>query len=334
MKYILGVDGGNTKTDYYLFDTNGNSIAMYRGGTCSHEGLSDSFEGSYRVMKEVFDLFLPKYNVKIEDIEASCFGLAGIDIPSQEMNIKKVISRLGFKNYCVVNDSLLGVKAGTTKGYGACSINGTGTSSSGIGIDGKVVQVGGIGEITGDEGGGRYISRKVVRKAFDELFRNGEHTSLTEIVMKGLEIDDKFLMMEAISEKFFKRSFDYNQFTVACFEEANKGDKVAISVLEEIGDCLARNTYGVVTNLSLGDNPEIVLAGSVYVKGSCPILVDTFKKSLNKYTNKECVYNVLQVPPATGAIIWAKEIYDKKFPSFEERQLIIKNVSIALSKIK
>ena len=44
MKYILGVDGGNTKTDYYLFDTDGNFIDMYRGGTCSHEGLKDAFD--------------------------------------------------------------------------------------------------------------------------------------------------------------------------------------------------------------------------------------------------------------------------------------------------
>ena len=26
MEYILGVDGGNTKTDYYLFDIEGNFI--------------------------------------------------------------------------------------------------------------------------------------------------------------------------------------------------------------------------------------------------------------------------------------------------------------------
>ena len=64
MEYILGVDGGNTKTDYYLFDIEGNFIDMYRGGTCSHEGLKDSFDGTYRVMKQVFDEFLGKHNLK------------------------------------------------------------------------------------------------------------------------------------------------------------------------------------------------------------------------------------------------------------------------------
>ena len=61
--YILGVDGGNTKTDYFLFDSEGNFVDHYRGGTCSHEGLSDSFDGTYRVLKSVFDSFLEKNKI-------------------------------------------------------------------------------------------------------------------------------------------------------------------------------------------------------------------------------------------------------------------------------
>ena len=36
-KFIIGVDGGNTKTDYLLYDTEGNFIDGVRSGTCSHE---------------------------------------------------------------------------------------------------------------------------------------------------------------------------------------------------------------------------------------------------------------------------------------------------------
>jgi len=334
MKYILGVDGGNTKTDYFLFDINNNFIGMHRGGTCSHEGLSDSFEGSYRVMKAVFDEFLPKYNVKVEDIVGACFGLAGDDIPSQQIELDKVVTRLGFKNFVVVNDSMLGIKPGTSKGYGVCSINGTGTSASGIGIDGETLQVGGIGEISGDEGGGRYVARCVVRAAYEECYRCGEKTSLTPIVMKGLNITDKKLFLQQISELYYSRSFDYNQFTVACFEEANKGDKVAIKILEKIGECLGNGAAGLALNIKLDDKPEFVLAGSVYVKGASPVLVNKFKETVRKNVSENAVFNVLQVPPATGAIIWAKELYEGKFPSKEEREQIINIVSDVLSKQK
>lgn len=326
MKYILGVDGGNTKTDYYLFDVEGNFIDMYRGGTCSHEGLKDSFEGSYRVMKAVFDEFLSRNNLKPEDIEASVFGLAGDDLPYQQKKLEEVVERLGFHNFKIVNDSALGIKVGTTKGYGVCSVNGTGTSVSGIDIDGKCIQVGGIGEITGDEAGGRHLSRKVVRKAFDEVMRHGEHTSLTPIVLNLLENKNPEYLMEDIALKYLTGKVDYNILTVACFEEASGGDKVAIELLKDMADHLARSASGAVVRLNLGDEPEIVLAGSVYVKGSCPVLVEEFKKKVNYYSNKNCKTRVLRVPPATGAIVWAMELATGEYPTLEEREKLIKTV--------
>ena len=334
MDYILGVDGGNTKTDYYLFDSNGHIVGMHRDGTCSHERMPNGFEDSYRLMKEVFDKFLPKYNLKPQDIKASCFGMAGVDIPFQEMMLKNIIKRLGFKNFVVVNDSALGVKAGTTKGYGACSINGTGTSASGIDIDGEFLQVGGIGDITGDEAGGRFVSRKVIRRAFDELMRFGPKTSLTPFVLEYLNVEDKRLLMEAISMKYSRRGFDYNPLTIACFEHANQGDEVARQILKDMGDSLARNVSSVIVNMNFDEHPEIVMAGSVYVKAECPLLIETFMERCNFYTQRECKFRLLDVPPATGAIIWAKELYDGKFPSLEEREAIVEHVRTALAEYK
>mgnify|MGYP000950536037 CR=1 FL=1 len=146
-KIILGVDGGNTKTDYFLFDIEGNFIDFHRGPTCSHEQFKESYQGSYQAMKKVFDVFLPKNNLYPGDIYTSVFGLAGVDTPKQKAAIEEVVKSLGFKNFKVVNDSFLGVKAVTKSGV--CSINGTGTSSGGIDAFGNYLQVGGIGAIVG-----------------------------------------------------------------------------------------------------------------------------------------------------------------------------------------
>ena len=331
MKYILGVDGGNTKTDYYLFDTDGNFIDMYRDGTCSHEGLRDGFDGTYRVMKEVFDKFLPKYNLTPSDIVASCFGLAGDDHPYQHKMLCEKIELLGFKNYKIVNDSALGIKVGTKKGYGVCSINGTGTSVTGIGKDGKTIQVGGIGDITGDEAGGRHISRRVVRKAYDEIMRFGKKTSLTPITLNLIGNKSEETLMEDIACVYCRRQVDYNVLTVACFEEANKGDEVALEILTEMADGLARSAASAVVRLDLGEMPEVVLAGSVYVKGSCPVMVEEVKRKIDFYSNKKCDTQVLTVPPATGAVIWAYELATGEYPSYEKRMEFVKTVEKALA---
>lgn len=331
-KYIIGVDGGNTKTDYFLFDTDANFVDHYRGGTCSHEALRDSYAGSYRVMNEVFSEIFKRNNITVDDIEAAVFGLAGVDIPIQQKNLEDVVRRLGFKNFLVINDSFLGIKAGTTDGYGVCSINGTGTVSGGIDPSGKTLQVGGIGQITGDEAGGYHLSRQVIRRAFDYAYRFGKETSLYQIVMDFLGITDKYYLMEAISTGYLTRKRNYTDLTIAVFEEANKGDEVAIEILKETAEQLARSAGGCVVNLDFGDEVEIVLAGSVWVKGSCPVLIEEFTRLINFYTKKKCIIKVLEVPPATGAIIWALELYYNKFPTIEVRQEIIQKVSDELNK--
>lgn len=329
-KYILGVDGGNTKTDYFLFDLEGNFIDFERCGTCSHEGLADSFEGSYRVMKKDLMPLLDRNNVAPGEIYSSVFGLAGVDTPYQKERLQGVIERLGFKNFEVVNDSFLGIKP--ISKVGVCSINGTGTSTGGIDLDGNYLQVGGIGYFTGDEAGGRWLAKRAIRQAFDSLYRFGKPTVLTDIVMKALGINDKYYFAEAISERLGK--VNLHEITLAVFDNANKGDEVCIDLLKEMADNLARSTGGCVMNLNLGDNPTVILAGSVWVKGACPVLVEEFKKKINLYTKKECNVVVLRNPPATGAIIWAVELATGEYPSVEVRELISKNVKALLDKIE
>ena len=111
MKYVLGVDGGNTKTDYFLFDTEGNHVDSIRKGTCSHEALRDSFAGTKRVMSEHLSELFERNNITVEDIEGAAFGLAGADVVSQKIELNRVIKEIGFKNFQLENDGILGVKA-------------------------------------------------------------------------------------------------------------------------------------------------------------------------------------------------------------------------------
>lgn len=333
-EYILGVDGGNTKTDYFLFDTNGNFIDFVRSGTCSHEGLKDSFDGSYRVMKDILDEFLPKHNITTADIKATVLGLAGVDTPYQKQKLEEVCVKLGFKNFKVVNDSFLGIKAGSMNGCGVCSINGTGTSSGGIDSKGNYLQVGGIGSIVGDEAGGSWIARRAIRKVFDAAYRFGKPTLLTDIVFNALGITDKYYLMEAISESLMGRKLNLTALTIAVFEGANQGDEVCLDILKEMADNLARSAGGCAVNLDFGDQVDIILAGSVWVKGSNPTLVQEFKKKIKKYTAKKCNVIVLRVPPATGAIIWALELANGKLPDKPMRRRITNNVEKQLAKIE
>ncbi len=88
IEYVIGVDGGNTKTDYFLFTTDGHFVDAIRSGTCSHEALKDGYEGSYRTMNKEISTLLTNNNIQINNVVAACFGLAGVDVIEQKKSIR------------------------------------------------------------------------------------------------------------------------------------------------------------------------------------------------------------------------------------------------------
>lgn len=61
-------------------------------------------------------------------------------------------------------------------------------------------------------------------------------------------------------------------------------------------------------NLDFGIEVDIVLAGSVWVKAESPLLLEKYKSYVATLTEHQCKYILLQVPPATGAVLWAMEL--------------------------
>lgn len=187
-EYIIGVDGGGTKTDYLVFTTEGELIDSLHVGSRSHEVLSGGFaEVEEKVLSDI-EYLLKKNNIPRTSIAAAAFGMAGIDTPAQLTTMKEILRKASFKKIVVANDSILGIKAGCPSGVGICSINGTGTVASGIDEKGDILQVGGIGVASGDYAGGFLIAALAVNAVYDYYFRCGANTILTEKLMNLFEL--------------------------------------------------------------------------------------------------------------------------------------------------
>ncbi|AJS58214.1 N-acetylglucosamine kinase [Paenibacillus sp. IHBB 10380] len=308
-KYIIGVDGGNSKTDYFLYDVQGNFIDHINTGTCSHERFPDSYISAYRIMDENIQQLLTRNYLSMDDITAGAFGLAGADVPSQKEQLCQVIERIGFTHYALDNDSFLGVKAGSEKGFGICSINGSGTSTGGISPSGDRLQVGGVGsELSGDEAGGFFLARKIVRAVYDSFYRMGQETKMTEPVMELLQIPGKQFFIEYAVDAILKRTLPNTKLMQIMFTAADKGDPVALDIVDHTAKQLACSTVGCMHNLDFGHEVDIVLAGSVWVKAESPLLFQRYKEYVARLTHHDCHYIILYVPPATGAVLWALEL--------------------------
>ena len=323
---VLGVDGGNSKTEYLLFTTNGDFVDYLRGGSCSHERFPDGYAGAKRVMHDNITALLDRNALDIGDVESAAFGLAGLDIPVQKRTLEGIIRAFGFRRFVCDNDAFLGVKAGSPSGWGVCSINGSGMVAGGIGVDGERLQVGGIGEIVGDESGGYFLARRAVRAVYDSLYRQSAPTGMADHVMALLQTDKRHYM-EAVSLHLTSRTLPELEIMRCLFAEADRGDEVAVTIVKNSALQLAKSTAGCIENLKFHEDVPVILAGSVWVKAETDLLFMEYQKDMARLTQKVCHYVKLLVPPATGAVLWALELYYGKSIGEETRRRVIENVA-------
>lgn len=308
--YVLGLDGGGTKTQAALFDINANLIDLINWGATNHEVLHGGFAELKNELDKLLNRLLNKNCIDRKDIISSAFGLAGVDTKKQHKIIADIIKDLGIENFILTNDAYLGIKAGCPSGVGISVINGTGCTVAGIDKTGTMLQIGGQGELTGDVGGGGTIGMEAIRRVYNHLFRLEPYTLLKDILFQQLGITSKYDFMEALTNALENGLLDTGEVGKQVFEAANMGDDTAIDILRTVGRELGRSVNGAVSELDFNDEEtiEVVLAGSVNVKGNNPSLVNALKEEVTK-KNPEKRFNfiILEQPPVAGAAIWALE---------------------------
>ena len=172
-----------------------------------------------------------------------------------------------------------------------------------------MLQIGGVGYISADFGGGGMLGEIVVSSVYRELFRKGGKTCLTPALMKKLGINDKFDFVDKVYEKIEDESLNIPNLAKMLFEAAVENDKEAIDILKDCGTSYANGISCMIEELELGRSDEeidIVFAGSVFVKSEHPLLLDTIKEKLKKDNPcRNFKYTLLKVPPVAGAVYWA-----------------------------
>jgi N-acetylglucosamine kinase-like BadF-type ATPase len=306
--FVMGVDGGNTKTHYVLADREGNIVNFIEAGSSSHERLK-GYDGMKWELSYQISRLLDDYGIKPEDLGFSVLGLAGADVQKQYEEISKRLQEIGLVNFSLYNDAYLGIKAGCKKGYGICSINGTGTSCTGVDRYGRRLQVGGCGSITGDDAGGGYLWRTAIRIVYESIYKCGEPTIMKDMFFDILQITDEDSFLDAVYEQILAGRTDRKLLSKLVFMAANEGDQAALKLLQHVGREMAKAVVGVSRRLDFPEDEEleVILAGSVHVKGENPVMLDTFRDEVLKNINRRVEFQILQMPPVAGAVIWALE---------------------------
>ena len=303
MRYFLGIDGGGTKTHALVADENGQALGFTRGGPGSWEvvgyaGLTDS-------LRNVTSRAVNEAGITLSQITSAGLGLAGFDWPSQEAAHIDALTAAGIRTPSrLVNDTVLGIIAGSREGWGIAIVSGTGCNCRGISRDHQrqARVVGGAGHWSGEAAGGADILARAMRAVTYEWTKRGPVTGLSQAFLAHTAAQN----LDELIEGLYLERYPFDPAMVLLvFETARQGDAQAMEVMRWAGRELGGMALGVINQLELKDEMfDVVLIGSIY--DGHPLIKETLAETL--LTAAPCASLVqLKVPPVVGGVLLAME---------------------------
>ncbi|MGL4736445.1 MAG: N-acetylglucosamine kinase [Cellulosilyticaceae bacterium] len=306
--YLLGVDGGGTKTHCVVGDEKGNVYAEGFGGPSNYQ--ISGIEVARHSIQTAVSRALAKIGLEIKDVSFITLGLAGADYPEDFGTLGVMCRELfGEVPFEVVNDCWIGLRAGSDVGWGIVSICGTGHGTMGSGPDGSKVELRNMDYQLGNRGGGGELIREALHHAFRADESIGTQTRLQIEIPKVLGLGS----MKEVDKLIRTTGLDHDglyRIPLVVSELARDEDEVAQQLMIDMGAALGRTAAGVIRRLGLGqETVPVILVGSVFV-GDNPLVVDSYRLEVHKAAPHAC-FKILDKKPVMGAYYLAMDAFKK-----------------------
>lgn len=297
--YYLGIDGGGTKTEFALSNSNGKIVCRLFMDGCNPNTVgiertkSIIEEGAIQVCKDV-----PLSSVVVYA------GIAGCASESYADEIKIMLEKMSFAACDVGSDNNNIVAAGLGENEGITMILGTGICAYVVKKE-ETKRIAGWGYLFDNGGSSFHIGRDAINAYFSAYDGTGEETTLVQ------RIKETFNYSNA---EFLKHLYNggnklVSSYAMCVFEEAKKGDKVSIAILKKHIAEIARLVRASLSHFSTYNEriPVILGGGLTNQKLLLPYLTDELGDDM-----KKCSIQVLDVPPVNGALELAKALWRKR----------------------
>lgn len=307
LKYVIGIDGGGTKTILRASGLDGITLTEVAGGPSNMHTAS-----IIEVSKELYGMLDSALNLKAlkkEDCGCLCMGAAGVDREYE----RKLLEGL-FYNYgltCpiyIANDAEVMLAAGVGKPEGVVVISGTGSIAYGKDKKGNACRSGGWGHLIGDEGSGYWIAKEAINAAVKAFDKRGEETMLLEMLMTKLGLKEPWDFIGYIYNNQTDKK-DIASLAVATAEACKAGDKVAQGILENASWELFTACDAVIKKLNFANEDYSIVAGGSVLQCN-EFVYDTFCSYVKgKYPRADIIKPAQNA--AAGAAAIALHMLDK-----------------------
>ena len=298
MDYVIGIDGGGSKTVGLIARPNGEILSRVEVSGSNYHVVG--IVRTEQILAELVVALLNQAGVASESKITFCLGMAGLGRKSDQNIINNVCNRIGLDRCRVLtHDAKIALVGGLGKLEGVILISGTGAIAYGQTADGLSVRSSGWGHLLGDEGSGYFIGLQALKAIVRAEDGRAQPTKIRDFVLleTGLSTPEDLVTWTYESSK--EKISHLSRFV---FEAMSLGDEIAKQIIVYSADELVRSAQVVIDKLNLNPAPELVLSGGVMLNQ--PALVKMIQDRLLGIQIR-----LVENEPAYGAVLLAINTY-------------------------
>jgi len=297
-RFIMGIDGGATKTLAAVLDLQTNALHFAHGGPSNEDAVG--VEAAVQALLQVADEALARAGIAQDALAIAVLAVAGTDTGA----IARRVRAARTEDWIVVNDVVAAWATATGGEPGVGAISGTGSNVFGVGPHGHPWRTGGWGHLLGDEGSGYWLGIHSIRAALHERDGSGPPTALSHAAVEFYSAESVEALAALVYSKPLRKG-EVAAFATEAAAIAQRGDAVARELYERGGAELGRQIAVVIreTGLQEAEDPfPVGLIGSAFKAGS--LLVDPLVAVVHEGAPRARVA-VVEMAPVGGSLLLA-----------------------------
>jgi N-acetylglucosamine kinase-like BadF-type ATPase len=300
-QFVIGVDGGGTKTAVVLADMDGKIVARAVSGSSAPrnvgvaEAVKNLTAGIAGVLKGKRNIKITSIFIGIPDVEEEYKNEKANIV--KELKKQKKLTKIFSAKLNIGSDQLVAFRSGASGHDGIVAIAGTGTAIHGWN-GGQEILVNNQGWV--NKGSAKWIGNKVMEAVAEYLDGRGEKTSLADLVFRKYKYKNINKLLRFI---FQDSEGELAKLAVLCDEAATDGDKIAREILVTAGKEISRSVRVAAAKLIFSEPVPLVLVGGVY---KSRWVADTAMNEIDRYYPGKFDFVVVG-EPVVGAVKLAIE---------------------------
>ena len=293
-RYVLGIDGGATKTLAAVLDLERRFLHLGHAGPSNEDAVGTRL--AVAAVLDATDEALVAAGIAQDDLAAAVLAVAGTDTESLDRHLREARPQ----QWIVVNDVVGAWATATGARPGVGAISGTGSNVFGVGPDGRSWRAGGWGHLLGDEGSGYWLGAQSIVAALHDRDGSGPPTALSDAAVRFFRAPSIEVLAASIYTTPLTKG-ELSAFAVETARLAHEGDVVARELFARAAGHLGDQIRAVIVNTGLMGSFPVGLIGSAFRAGE--VFVSPLTEAIRAVAPEAEVFAVEMVPVGGSLVL-------------------------------